>query len=86
MSLTCLPIFVQQQGTKHNDREKNAAFEVKSVSCLILSQHSVFCFIKVCIFFPMVFINTFITTLCFYDFWKTVLVKKYIPCQLQGVV
>ena len=26
MSLTCLPIFVHQQGRKHNDREKNAAF------------------------------------------------------------
>ena len=26
MSLTCLPIFVQQQGSKHNDREKTAAF------------------------------------------------------------
>ena len=35
-------------------------------------------FTKVCIFLPMVFIrtSTFITTLCFYDFCKTVLVKK----------
>ena len=35
-------------------------------------------------FLPMVFIWTFITTLCFYDFDKTVLVKKCTPC--QGVV
>ena len=73
-----------QQGRKHNGREKNAAFYVKSLSCLILLQHSVFSFPKVCIFLPMVFIMTFITTLCFYDFWIPVLVKKYTPC--QGVV
>ena len=41
-------------------------------------------FTKVCIFLPMVFIRTFITTLCFYDFFKTVLVRKRTPC--QGVV
>ena len=35
----------------------------------------------VCIFLPMVFIMFFITTVCFYDFCKTVLVKKYTPCQ-----
>ena len=35
-------------------------------------------------FLPMVFIRTFITTLCFNDFCKTVLVKKCTPC--QGVV
>ena len=29
-----------------------------------------------CVFLLMVFIRTFITTLCFYDFCKTVLVKK----------
>ena len=57
---------------------------MKSVFCLILSQHGVFSFTKVCIFLPMVFIMTFITTLCFYDFCKTVLVKKCTPC--QGVV
>ena len=44
----------------------------------------VFFFTKVCVFLPMVFIRTFITTLCFYDFCKTVLVKKCTPC--QGVV
>ena len=49
---------------------------MKSLSCLILLQHGVFSFTKVCIFLPMLFIMTFITTLCFYDFWKTVLVKK----------
>jgi len=37
--------------------------------------------INVCVFLPMVFINFFITTVCFYDFYKTVLVKKYTPCQ-----
>ena len=31
----------------------------------------------------MVFIRTFITTLCFYDFCKTVLVKKCTPCTLR---
>ena len=41
----------------------------------------VFSFTKVCIFLPMVFIMFFITTVCFYDFCKTVLVKKYTPCQ-----
>ena len=37
-------------------------------------------------FLPMVFIRTFITTLCIYayGFCKTVLVKKCTPC--QGVV
>ena len=84
MSLTCLPIFVKQQERKHSGSEKNAAFEVKSLSCLILLQHGMSSFTKVCIFLPMVFIKAFITTLCFYDFWKTVLVKKYTPC--QGVV
>ena len=38
-------------------------------------------FTKVCIFLPMVFIMFFITTLCFYDFCKTVLFKKYTPCK-----
>ena len=38
-------------------------------------------FTKVCICLPMVFIKIFITTVCFYDFCKTVLVKKYTPCQ-----
>ena len=59
-------------------------FWVKPHSCLILWQHGVFSFTKVCIFLPMLFIRTFITTLCFYDFCKTVLVKKCTPC--QGVV
>ena len=31
---------------------------------------------KLCIFLPMVFIMVFITTVCFYDFCKTVLVKN----------
>ena len=85
MSLTCLPIFAWQWGRKHNNTEKNAAFWVKPHSYLILWQHGVFSFTKVCIFSPMVFIRTFITTLCFYDFCKTVLVKKCTPC-LEGVV
>ena len=52
-------------------------------SCVILWQRGVFFFTKVCIFLPMVFIMLFmiITTVCFYDFCKTVLVKKYTPCQ-----
>ena len=63
------------------------------VNCSLLSE-IIFLpdFITVwCVFFyqsvyilPMVFIMTFITTLCFYDFCKTVLVKKCTPC--QGVV
>ena len=57
---------------------------MKPHSCPILWQHGVFFFTKVCVFLPMVFIRTFITTLCFYDFCKTVLVKKCTPC--QGVV
>ena len=32
--------------------------------CLIIWQHGVFSFTKLCIFLPMVFIKTFITTLC----------------------
>ena len=59
-------------------------FWLKPHSCLILWQHGVFSFTKVCIFLPMVFLRTFITTLCVYDFCKTVLVKKRTPC--QGVV
>ena len=57
-----------------------------------------FSFTKVCIFYQWclsglssqhyvskIFVfRTFITTLCFYDFWKTVLVNKCTPC--QGVV
>ena len=71
-------------GKKHNNTEKNEVFWVKPHSCLILWQQGVFSFTKVCIFLPMVFIRTFITTLCFYGFCKTVLVKKCTPC--QGVV
>ena len=86
MSLTCLPIFAWQWGRKHNNTEKNEAFWGKPHSCIILWEHGVFSFTKVCIFLPMVFIRTlnFITTLCFYDFCKTVLIKKCTPC--QGVV
>ena len=84
MILTCLPIFVWQWGRKHNNTEKNAAFWMKPHCSLILWQHGVFSFTNLCIFLPMVFIRTFITTLCFYDFCKTVLVKKGTPC--QGVV
>ena len=97
MSLTCLPLFAWQWGRKHNNTEKNEVFWVKPHSCLILWHQGVFSFTKVCIFLPMVFIRTFITTLCFYDFCmtfittlcfydfcKTVLVKKCTPC--QGVV
>ena len=51
-------------------------FWVKPHSCRIVWQHGVFSFTKVCIFLPMLFIKTFITTLCFYDFCKTVLVKN----------
>ena len=54
---------------------------VKPNSSLILWQHGVFSFTKVCIFLPMVFIMIFITTVCVYDFCKTVLVKKNTPCQ-----
>ena len=84
MSLTCLPIYAWQWGSKHNNTEKIEVFWVKLHSCLILWQQGVFSFTKVCIFLPMVFIRTFITTLCFYGFCKTVLVKKCTPC--QGVV
>ena len=38
--------------------------------------YGVFSFTKVCIFLPMVFIRTFLTTLYFYDFCETVLVKN----------
>ena len=70
-------------GRKHNDIGKSAAFWVKPRSCLILWQHSMFSFTKVCIILPMVFIMFFIATctVCSYDFCKTVLVKKYTPCQ-----
>ena len=72
-----LPTNISQQwGRKHNDIERNVAFWVKPHSCLILQQHGEFSFTKICIFLPMVFIRTFITTLCFHDFCKTVLVKK----------
>ena len=84
MSLTCLPIFAWQWGRKQNNTEKNEVFWVKPHSCHILWQQGVFSFTKVCIFLPMVFIQSFITTLCVYDFCKTVLVKKCTPC--QGVV
>ena len=84
MSLSFLTILAWQWGRKHKNTEKNPAFWVKPHSCLILWQHGVFSFTKVCIFLPMLFIRTFLTTLCFYDFCKTVLVKKCTPC--QGVV
>ena len=54
---------------------------MKPHSHLILWRRGVFSFTKVCIFLPMVFIMFFITTVWFYDFCKTVLVKKYTPCQ-----
>ena len=59
---------------------------MKPHSRLILCRRGVFSFTKVCIFLPiaMVFIMFFITTVCFYDFCKTVLVKKYTPC--QGII
>ena len=41
-----------------------------------LWQHGVFSFTKVCIFLPMLFIRTFITTLCFYDFCNNSVGKK----------
>ena len=66
--------------------EKTDVFFVKPHSCLILWQRGVFFFTKVCIFLPMVFIMFFITTVCFYDFCKTVLVKKYTPCNCQGTI
>ena len=44
----------------------------------------VFIYQSVVFFLPMVFIMFLITTLCFYDFCKTVLVKKYTPC--QGII
>ena len=59
-------------------------FEWNHIPALFYITAGVFSFTKVCIFLPMVFIRTFITTLCFYDFCKTVLVKKCTPC--QGVV
>ena len=52
MSLTCLPIFAWEWGRKHNNTVKNAAFWVAPHSCLILWQHGVFSFTKVCIFLP----------------------------------
>ena len=53
-------------------------FWVKPHSCLILWQHGVFSFTKVCFFLPMrmLFIRTFITTLCFYDFCNNSVGKK----------
>ena len=51
-------------------------FWVKPHSCLILWQHGVFSFTKVCIFLPMLFIRTFITTLCFYDFCNNSVGRK----------
>ena len=74
---------------------KMRPFEWNHTSALFYNSVVCFVFTKVCIFLPMVFIRTFITTLCFYDrtfittlcfydFCKTVLVKKCTPC--QGVV
>ena len=60
---------------------KNVTFWVKQHSRLILWQWGVFSFTKVCIFLPMVFIMFFITTVCFYALCKTVMLKKYTPCQ-----
>ena len=81
--ITSVQIFAQQRGRIHNDMQKNATFWVKPLSCLTLWQCGVFSFSKVCVFLPMVltFIMFFITTLCLYDFCKTVSVTKYTPCQ-----
>ena len=67
----------------YNYMQKNATFWVKPHCCLILWQRGVFSFkfTNVCIFLPMVFIIVFITTVCFYDFCKTLLLKKYTPCR-----
>ena len=51
---------------------------------LALFYDSVVCFLlpKCVFFYQWCFIMFFITTLCFYDFCKTVLVKKYTPCKV----
>ena len=60
------------------------------VKCDLLSETTLLPYFMTawCVFFyqsvhflPMVFMKFFITTVCFYDFCKTVLVKKYTPCQ-----
>ena len=56
--------------------ESNLPTNICATAGKILLQHCVFSFTRVCIFLPMVFIMTLITTLCFYDFWKTALVKN----------
>ena len=84
MSLTCLPIFAWQWGRKHNKTERKWGLLSETTFLPYFMTARYVSFTKVCIFLPMVFIRTFITTLCFYDFCKTVLVKKCTPC--QGVV
>ena len=59
MSLTCLRIFAWQWGRKHNNTEKNEAFWVKPHSCLILWQHGVFSFTKVCILYQWCLSNLY---------------------------
>ena len=84
MSLTCLPIFAWQWGRKHNHTEKNEAFWVKPHSCLILWQHGVFSFTKVCIFYQCCLSGLSSQHCVSIIFVITVLVKKCTPC--QGVV
>ena len=62
---------------------KMRPFEWNHTPALFYDSASVVCcFLPKCAFFYQWCLSCFfITTLCFYDFCKTVLVKKYTPCQ-----
>ena len=89
MSLTSLPIFTQQWGPgikfKHENMQKKCNLSRKTTfQAHFMTAWCIF-FYQSVHFLPiiMMFIMFFITTLCFYDFCKTVLVKKCTPCQVR---
>ena len=76
MTLTCLPIFAWQMGRKLNNTEKNEAFLSETTFLpYFMTAWCVF-FYQSVHFLPMLFIRTFITTLCFYNFCNNSVGKK----------
>ena len=69
MTLTSWPTFTQTVGKK----TQTTFLPYFMTAWYVFSAWYVFFYQKVCVFLAMVFIVFFVTTLCFYDFCKTVL-------------
>ena len=77
MRLTCLPILNMCKSREENTMVERKMRSFKWNHFPAWFYYSMVFFLFESVFFLlMVLIKTFIRTLCFYDFWKTVLVKK----------